>query len=185
MSGERVVNTYGWHDQEVVGAGLPDKRLARRLRCLLDQMSASPGHPAPAACGDWAATKAAYRFFDNPRVTEHGVLAGHFAATAARVAASEGPIVECRRELTRVCHADLTRVLGMRRFLIPSGGLWFPFAMGLGCGAVPEAEAVVAVSGLVAYLCRSDRSFRLLDVRKPGGFCLPTPNACGAGYRSR
>ena len=32
----------------------------------------------------------------------------------------------------------------MRGFLILSGGLWFPFAMGLGCGAVPEAEAVVA-----------------------------------------
>lgn len=47
----------------------------------------------PAACGDWAATKAAYRFFDNPRVTEHGVLAGHFAATAARCTASEGPIL--------------------------------------------------------------------------------------------
>ena len=93
MSGEKVVNTFGWHDQEVVGAGLPDKRLARRLRCLLDQMSASPGQPVPAACGDWAATKAAYRFFDNPRVTEHGVLAGHFDATAARVPASEGPIL--------------------------------------------------------------------------------------------
>ena len=31
MNGEKVVNTFGWHDQEVVGAGLPDKRLARRL----------------------------------------------------------------------------------------------------------------------------------------------------------
>ncbi|WP_245278398.1 transposase [Mesorhizobium jarvisii] len=41
----------------------------------------------PAACGDWAAAKAAYRFFDNRRVTEHSVLAGHFAATAARVVA--------------------------------------------------------------------------------------------------
>ena len=27
MSGEKVVNTFGWHDQEVVGAGLPDKRI--------------------------------------------------------------------------------------------------------------------------------------------------------------
>lgn len=56
-------------------------------------MSAAPGQPVPAACGDWAATKAAYRFFDNPRVTEHGMLAGHFAATAVRCAASEGPIL--------------------------------------------------------------------------------------------
>lgn len=92
MSGDTAA-CAGWHDDEVVAAGLPDKRLARRLRLLLDQMSAAPGQPVPAACGDWAATKAAYRFFDNPRVTEHGVLAGHFAATAARCAASEGPIL--------------------------------------------------------------------------------------------
>jgi hypothetical protein len=72
---------------------LPDKRLARRFGRLLDQLSAAPGQPVPAACGDWAATKAAYRFFDNPRVTEHGMLAGHFAATAMRCAASEGPIL--------------------------------------------------------------------------------------------
>src|SRR5215212_3901181 len=74
----------GWQDDELVSESLPDKRLARRLRRLLGQMSAAPGQPVPAACGDWAATKAAYRFFDNPRVTEHGVLAGHFAATAVR-----------------------------------------------------------------------------------------------------
>jgi len=58
----------------------------------LDQMSATHDQPVPAACGDWAVKKAAYRFFDNPRVTERGVLAGHFAATAMRCAASEGPI---------------------------------------------------------------------------------------------
>lgn len=82
-----------WQAEELADAALPDKRLARRLRWLLDQMSAAPGKPIPAACGDWAATKAAYRFFDNPRLTEHSVLAGHFAATAVRVAASEGPIL--------------------------------------------------------------------------------------------
>jgi len=93
MGGETEAGGAGWLDDEVVSEGLPDKRLARRLRRLLDQMSAAPGQPVPAACGDWAATKAAYRFFDNPRVTEHGVLAGHFAATAVRCAASEGPIL--------------------------------------------------------------------------------------------
>jgi hypothetical protein len=82
-----------WQVDELSAATLPDKRLTRRLRRLLDQLSAAPGKPIPAACGDWAAAKAAYRFFDNPRVTEHGVLAGHFAATAARVAVSEGQIL--------------------------------------------------------------------------------------------
>ena len=52
-----------WQEEELSAAALPDKRLARRLRRLLDQMSAAPGKPVPAACGDWAATKAAYRFF--------------------------------------------------------------------------------------------------------------------------
>ncbi|MER8389336.1 transposase [Mesorhizobium sp. M1380] len=36
---------------------------------MLDQMSGAPGKPIPATCGDWAAAKAAYRFFENPRVT--------------------------------------------------------------------------------------------------------------------
>jgi transposase len=93
MSGVAEAGDIGWQDAELAGASLPDQRLGRRLRRLLDQLSSAPGQPVPAACGDWAATKAAYRFFDNPRVTEHGVLAGHFAATAARCAASEGPIL--------------------------------------------------------------------------------------------
>ena len=93
MRAGRSSSEAAWHEDELSAATLPDKRLARRLQRLLDQLSAAPGKPIPAACGDWAATKAAYRFFDNPRVTEHGVLAGHFAATAARIAASEGPIL--------------------------------------------------------------------------------------------
>ncbi len=93
MSGDTGASASFWQDDELVSAGLPDKRLVRRFSLLLDQMSAAPGQPVPAACGDWAATKAAYRFFDNPRITEHAMLAGHFAATAMRCATSEGPIL--------------------------------------------------------------------------------------------
>ena len=49
MSGKTEAGGAGWLDDEVVPAGLPDKRLARRLRRLLDQMSAAPGQPVPAA----------------------------------------------------------------------------------------------------------------------------------------
>ena len=93
MSGGAMASEAGWQDNELTSASLPDKRLGRRLRRLLDQLSSAPGQPIPAACGDWAATKAAYRFFNNPRITEHGVFAGHFAATAARCAATEGLIL--------------------------------------------------------------------------------------------
>jgi hypothetical protein len=82
-----------WLANELNGGALPDQRLARRLQQIAARMSAAPGKPVPAACLDWAATKAAYRFFDNDRVTEQGVLAGHFAATKARFDASEGPVL--------------------------------------------------------------------------------------------
>jgi hypothetical protein len=42
------------------------------------------------ACQDWAGTKAAYRFLDNPRVDESIILAGHFQATRLRFASSSG-----------------------------------------------------------------------------------------------
>jgi hypothetical protein len=46
------------------------------------------GDSIPAACGDWANTKAAYRFFSNDRVTEQKILAGHFVSKARRVVSS-------------------------------------------------------------------------------------------------
>jgi hypothetical protein len=49
----------------------------------------------------------------------------------------------------------------------------------------PILAVVPNVIGLVAYLCRSDYSFRLPGVRRPGGSCPPKLNAFGAGYRSR
>lgn len=45
-------------DVEPSAAALLDKRLAQRLRRLLDQMSIAPGESIPAACGDWTAAKA-------------------------------------------------------------------------------------------------------------------------------
>ncbi len=38
MSGGATVGDAGWQDAELTCAGLPDKRLARRLGRLLDQL---------------------------------------------------------------------------------------------------------------------------------------------------
>ena len=38
-----------------------------------------------AACGGWAETTAAYRFFDNEKVTPEKLLAPHVAATIERM----------------------------------------------------------------------------------------------------
>ena len=82
-----------WIDQELAGCEFADERLGRRFGTLMEQLSKGIGRTIPLACGDWAATKAAYRFLDNDRVSEAEILAGHFQATRERFAAVEGPVL--------------------------------------------------------------------------------------------
>jgi hypothetical protein len=82
-----------WVEQELDGCAFPDQRLKARLAKLLGDLGRRIGGTIPAACQDWAATKAAYRFFGNPRVEEGVILAGHFAATTARFAVTTGTIL--------------------------------------------------------------------------------------------
>lgn len=82
-----------WVEQEVEGCEFPDQRLKSRFGQLLGQLGSKIGESLPIACQDWAATKAAYRFFSNPRVHEGMILAGHFAATKARMATAKGTVL--------------------------------------------------------------------------------------------
>ncbi len=82
-----------WIDQELAGCEFADARIGKRFGVLMQQLSTGLGRTLPLACGDWASTKAAYRFLDNDRVSEADVLAGHFQATRARFAAVDGPIL--------------------------------------------------------------------------------------------
>ncbi len=74
-----------WAEQEFGGADLGDWRLNRRLiriaACFLRQPTAS----IPKACGPWSATKAAYRFFSNPGLKSHDVIASHQQQTQSRI----------------------------------------------------------------------------------------------------
>jgi hypothetical protein len=53
-----------WLDEELAGSTFAYARLGQRLRRLLEQLGGAMGASLPLACQDWAATKAAYRFFD-------------------------------------------------------------------------------------------------------------------------
>ena len=79
-----------WVEHELAGCEFPDQRLKLRLGKVLSKVGQKIGETLPTACQDWAATKAAYRFFSNPRVNESIILTGHFAATKARMAADQG-----------------------------------------------------------------------------------------------
>src|SRR5262245_12888519 len=89
----RGIDMDSWVAQELGGGVFRGQRREPRLRRLLGDLGQQIGATVPLACQDWAATKAAYRFFDNPRVDEGLILAGHFLETAARFQATTGPIL--------------------------------------------------------------------------------------------
>jgi hypothetical protein len=82
-----------WIEQELAAVKLPDARLEKRLQHLVEQMAAGLGRSIPLACQDWAATKAAYRFFSNERICEEQILSGHFEATRERLPRAEVPVL--------------------------------------------------------------------------------------------
>jgi hypothetical protein len=76
-----------WSATEFANIDLGDRRLDRRLIKLCADFAAQPQASIPQASEDWASTKAAYRFFENPKVTAARVLAPHQQQTCARMAA--------------------------------------------------------------------------------------------------
>jgi hypothetical protein len=73
-----------WIDKELDGCQLPDNRLNKRYKLLLQQLSEGLGESIPFSCQDWANTKAAYRFFAHENFDEKDVLKGHFDSTYSR-----------------------------------------------------------------------------------------------------
>lgn len=82
-----------WVEQEFSSIDLSDTRLNRRLVKTAQKLAKAPLSPINAACGDWAATQAAYRLFDNARVTPEAILAPHTEETVKRMLADGGPVL--------------------------------------------------------------------------------------------
>jgi hypothetical protein len=80
-----------WADEEVKSAKLGDRRLEARFAKVLEQLGRRPQASIPVACGGWAETLAAYRFFENDKTTFADILAPHREATLERMAVS--PVV--------------------------------------------------------------------------------------------
>ena len=87
-----------WAQDEMETADLGDLRLDERLAILLGQLGDHPQLSIPNACGGWAETVAAYRFFDNPKSKFEAVLKPHRDATVARMAAC--PVVLVAQDTT-------------------------------------------------------------------------------------
>jgi len=93
-----------WAKEELVTADLDDERLDRRFELLLSALGERPNLSIPAACGGRAEMTAAYRFFDNDKVTFAKLLQPHMDRTGQRLAAQKvGLLVQDTTQ------ADLTR----------------------------------------------------------------------------
>lgn len=81
----------GWAQGELAKIDLGDARLERRLRRVAEDLSQQPEYPINLASEGAAATKAAYRLFDNEKCSPDKILSAHRNRTLSRM--REVPLV--------------------------------------------------------------------------------------------
>ena len=142
-----MAGSQSWLDDELAGSAFADERLGKRLRVLLERMGGAVGASLPMACQDWAATKAAYRFLSNDRVSEAEILAGHFEATRARFVAHDGPVLVLQDTTEFSFKREGPAAIGFaaRADSVKAGGT--P-QVHTGCGLLTHASLVATLEGL-------------------------------------
>jgi Transposase DNA-binding/Transposase Tn5 dimerisation domain len=107
-----------WADVEMASADFGDPRRSRRAVQVLSALAAQPDSSVPEACGDWAATKGAYRFWDNEAIEADALLASHREATVARGRAY--PAVLAIQDTTQLDFSSRAKMTGIG----PLGNAW-------------------------------------------------------------
>jgi len=149
VASEEEATTGGWIDNEVVGCQFQDVRHGKRLRQLLEQLSAKTGASTPWASQDWANTKAAYRFFGNERISEANILAGHFASTRERFATSGDDRVLVLHDTTEFSYRhEETEPIGILKKITCGGGKAGRPRFHTSCGILMHSSLVVTQQGL-------------------------------------
>ncbi len=85
MSVNHIPADEQWVVEEFAQVELKDARLNRRCQELAITLDQQPNAPINQACEEWSDTKAAYRFFDNNKVTPARILAPHHQCTVERM----------------------------------------------------------------------------------------------------
>jgi hypothetical protein len=111
-----------WAAQEMLKINLGDKRLNRRAGKVLYQLAQRPEDSIPAAFQSWGETLAAYRFFDNEKVSVEKLLEPHRDATLER--AKQFPVVLCVQDTTELDFTSKPQLQGL-------GPLNYEHALGL------------------------------------------------------
>lgn len=88
-----------------------DERIKKRSIQLLERLGSNPQVSIPAACNGWHETKAAYRLFDNKKVTAQDILEPHYACSAQRMSAH--PVVLCVQDTTEADYTGKNDIQGL------------------------------------------------------------------------
>lgn len=143
-----MAGSQSWVDAELAGSAFADERLGKRLRVLLEQMGGAVGESLPMACQDWAATKAAYRFFANDRVSEAEILAGHFQATRDRFVAHDGPVLVLQDTTEFTFQRESSEAVGFTKRVNSGKDKAGRTRVHTVCGLLMHASLVVTHDGL-------------------------------------
>jgi len=73
-----------WVQEELASVDLGDKRLDKRIRKICESLYKRPMSSINEACHSWKDTKAAYRLFENEKITASKILRPHREATIER-----------------------------------------------------------------------------------------------------
>lgn len=93
-----------WAQDEMATVHFGDERLDARVVTVLSALGSRPTLSIPAACGGRAEIQAAYRFFDNDKVTFEATLAPHIQRSRERVAQQQVALL-----IQDTSEIDLTR----------------------------------------------------------------------------
>jgi Transposase DNA-binding/Transposase Tn5 dimerisation domain len=115
---------------------LGDLRLNRRFLKLVEDLARDPEASLPEASGDWAATKAAYRFFDNPAVTPRKIRDA-LRRDALDYLPPEGPILAIQ-DTTGLDFTDHPATTGLGYMAHPKhSGIWLHSVLAVTPDGVP------------------------------------------------
>jgi hypothetical protein len=85
VTSEPALEPMDWAQEEFARSDLGDERLMARLVQVVSGLYGKPGASIPSAMPSLADTKAAYRFFDNPKVDMDSILQSHYESSLIRM----------------------------------------------------------------------------------------------------
>lgn len=137
-----------WIDEELSRSKFSDKRIGKRLIKIVQQLAAKMGNSIPTACQDWANTKAAYRLFSNPNLSEEDILVGHFQSTKSRFEQTDGPMLVLHDTTEITYKRKRPGEIGYTRKCANRKGLFEQEIKRAQCGVLMHSSLIITPEGL-------------------------------------